>query len=109
MQNVFISFIFKDFRILKICFLVLTLYLLLLEVKYFLITKPTLTSATKTHITPETFPDILICPEEAFDLGSLQKLGYKYGFYYASGHISAYENTTGWIGNQTELKKIVLK
>ena len=95
--------IFKDFRILKICFLILTLYLLFEEIKDFLITKPTLTFVSQTNIKPETFPDILICPEEAFDLDSLHKLGYQYGFYYGSGYISGYEKTTGWLGNQTNL------
>ena len=65
--------------------------------------KPTLTSVTQTNIRPETFPDILICPEEAFDLKLLNKLGFQYSFHYGSGYISNYKGVTGWLGNQTKL------
>ena len=92
----------KDFRILKICFLVLTLYLLIEEIIDFVIIKPTLTSVTQTNLTPANFPDILICPEKAFDLDYIHKLGYKYSFYYGSGYILG-ESYKGWLGNQTAL------
>ena len=94
------KFFFREHRILKICFMALTTYLLINEMKVFLIDKPTLTSRTQTKMYPEIFPDVLICPEQAFDLDSLLKLGYKHNYNYGHGYLSEYELLT-WLGNQT--------
>ena len=94
------KFFFREHRILKICFMALTTYLLINEMRVFLIDKPTLTSRTQTKMYPEIFPDILICPEQAFDLDSLLKLGYKHNYNYGHGYLSEYELLT-WLGNQT--------
>ena len=52
--------------------MVLTLYLLIDEMRNFLITKPTLTSVTHTKLKPESFPNILICSEEGFDIDLIE-------------------------------------
>ena len=82
--------------------MVLTLYLLIDEMRNFLITKPTLTSVTHTKLKPESFPNILICSEEGFDIDSLQRLEYYHAFYYGVGSVSNSEDI-GWLGNQTEM------
>ena len=97
------SFLLKDHRILKIVFIVLTIYLLIDEMRTFLITKPTLTSVTHTGLIPETFPNILICSEEGFDIDSLHHLGYGNGFFYGVGSLSNNPLATGWLGNQTKM------
>ena len=102
MKNIYLYFILKDYKILKVSFMILTSYLLIDEMRVFLITKPTLTSVTQTNIRPESFPDILICPQQAFDLNSLHNLGYKLSFYYGLGYQSGDRLVTGWIGNQTD-------
>ena len=102
-MEIFITFMFTGHRILKICFMALTSYLLVNEMKVFLIDKPTFTSRRPTKIYPETFPDILICPEQASDLDLLQKFGYRHGRHYGLGRLS--DDTllvTGWLGNQTD-------
>ena len=97
------SYILKDYRLVKICFIVLTCDLLYEEIHVWLVRKPTLTSVTTSNIRPETFPDILLCPEQAFDLHSLNKIGYKFSFYYGVGYISNDRLKTGWLGNQTDM------
>ena len=94
-----ITFLFREYRILKICFVGLTTYLLVNEMRVFLIDKPTLTSRTQTKMYPEIFPEILICPEQAFDLDSLLKLGYYASYYYGHGYLP--NNLVTWLGNQT--------
>ena len=102
MKNVYLTFVLKDYKILKISFMVLTSYLLIDEMRNFLVTKPTFTSVTQTKIKPDSFPNILICPEQAFDLNSLHSFGYRLSFYYGLGSISGDSLVTGWLGNQTE-------
>ena len=99
--KIFISFLFKDFRVVKLCFMALTSYLLYEELYVFLITKPTLTSVTQTSISTEQFPDVLICPEQAFELNLLNKLGYTRSLYYGLGQADD-SKLIGWLGNQTE-------
>ena len=99
----YVSFLFKEYRILKICFMALTSYLLIEEIIVFLVIKPTLTSMTQTRIKPETFPDILICPEEAFDIDALNELTHKLSLYYSLGVSGITKLLIGWLGNQTEL------
>ena len=102
-MNLFSSFIFKDYRILKICFMALTSYLLIEEMIVFLVIKPTLTSLTQTNIKPETFPEILICPEPAFDLDALTRYGYRLNLYYSLGISDVNRLLIGWLGNQTDI------
>ena len=96
-----ITFLFREHRVLKICFMALTTYLLVNEMRVFLFIKPTLTSRTQTKMYPDIFPDVLICPEQAFDLDSLLKLGYEQRYYYAHGYLPG--NNLTWLGNQTNM------
>lgn len=72
------------------------------ELYVFLHIKPTLTSVTQTFITTKQFPDVLICPEQAFELNLLNTLGYSRSLYYGLGQ-SDDTRLIGWLGNQTEL------
>jgi len=99
-MDILITFLCREHRIFKICFMVLTTYLLVNEMRIFLIGKPTLTSRTQKKMYPEIFPDILICPEQAFDLDSLLKLGYENYYYYGHGYLYG-NNLVTWLGNQT--------
>ena len=103
MKNVYLTFVLKDYKILKISFMVLTSYLLIDEIRVFLVTKPTLTSVTQTNIKPEDFPVVLICPKQGFDLQSLHKLGYPYSTFYGRGIINSTKNQISWVGNQTKM------
>ena len=94
--------LFEDYRILKFCFLILTLYLLAEEFIAYLILKPTLTSLTQDRLKPSNFPDILICPFPSFDLVELQRLGYEHSYDYTMG-VAPFYQSDGWIGNQSAL------
>ena len=98
-----LSFLWKDYRILKFCFMVLTSYLFMVELQVFLINKPTLTSVSQKDISPEIFPDILICPDQGFEIDELNRLGYQYSFFYSLGLSS---DNIGWLGsfNQTNYR-----
>ena len=87
---------------LKISFLILTLYLLAEEFRAYLILKPTLTSITQASLKPSNFPDILLCPIPSFDLGELQKLGYEHSHDYTMG-VSPFYQSDGWLGNQSAM------
>ena len=95
--------ILKDNRVIKICFIALTSYLLFTEMVVFLVSKPTLTSVTQRNMKPEDFPVFLICPKQGFDLQSLHKLGYPYSTFYGRGIINSTKNQISWVGNQTKL------
>ena len=101
--KMFLQSILRDNRLIKICFIALTSYLLFNEMLVFLVTKPTLTSVTQTSIKPEDFPVFLICPKQGFDLQSLHKLGYPYSTFYGRGIINSTKNQISWVGNQTKM------
>lgn len=103
MKNKYLYVLFKDYRILKITFIILTSFLLIDDMYVFLVSKPTLTSVTQTNIQTNNFPDILICPDQAFDLHSLHKIGYKISTHYGRGNINSQKNLISWTGNQTEM------
>ena len=69
------SSIYKDYRILKVSFTALTVYLLMYEIDNFFVTRPTFQSVTQTEIGPPYFPDIILCPRESFSLQHLHQLG----------------------------------
>ena len=69
------SSLYKDYRILKVSFTILTVYLLMYELYNYFVTRPTFQSVTQTEIGPGYFPDILLCPRESFNLDQLQQLG----------------------------------
>ena len=68
----------------------------------FTVSRPTFTSDSLTDMKPSDFPDILICPDQAFQVEELERLGYQFSYYYSIGQAS---HGWGWRGqaNQTEL------
>lgn len=74
----YFSSLYKDYRILKVSFTVLTVYLLLYELDNYFVTRPTFQSVTQTEVGPGYFPDILLCPRQSFSLEQLQQLGREY-------------------------------
>ena len=69
------SSLYKDYRILKVSFTLLTVYLLSYELYNYFVTRPTFQSVTQTEIGPGYFPDILLCPRQSFSLEQLHQLG----------------------------------
>ena len=59
-----------------------TLFLLLREVYHFTITKPTSTSFEHRDLSPEDFPDIMVCIKPAFNRDIALKYGYQGNLYY---------------------------
>lgn len=98
-MNKYIIFILRDYKLVKICFAVITIYLLYDELRIFLIEKPTLSSVTKSRLRPRNYPDIIICPVPGFDQAAIERLGYESSYYYSMGSIAG--GYTGWFGNQT--------
>ena len=102
-MNKYIVFVFKDFKLIKFCFAVITIYLLYDELRIFFIEKPTLSSTTKSRLRPGNYPDIIICPVPGYDQAAIQRLGYESSYYYSMGRLSS--GLTGWFGNQTQLTR----
>ena len=97
---------FNWIRSIKICFVLLTSYLLLEEFYTFFIVRPTLTSITKSRISPLDFPEILICPIPAFAEDRLVSVGYENSYKYAVGITEEEDHDKiirGWTGNQSDL------
>ena len=93
-------------RSFKIGFVLLTSYLLLEEFYTFFIVRPTVTSITKSTISPLDFPEILICPIPSFAEDRLVSVGYENSYKYAVGitEEEAHDKTiSGWTGNQSQL------
>ena len=89
----------------KIGFVLLTSYLLLEEFYIFFIVRPTLTTQTKSRITPLDFPEIIICPIPSFSQEELLSVGYENSYKYAIGITEEAhdEIIRGWTGNQSQL------
>ena len=75
--NKYFSFLYQDYRILKLSFTALTLYLLMYELHTFYVVKPTLQSVTQSQLLPRYFPDVVLCPREPFILQELHQAGYE--------------------------------
>ena len=73
----YFSFLYQDYRILKLSFSALTLYLLMYELHTFYVVKPTLQSVTQSQLLPRYFPDVLLCPRQPFILQELHQAGYE--------------------------------
>ena len=61
--------------------------------------KPTLTTVVQTEMKPDHFPDIILCPDESFDLEEIERLGYLDILTYNRG--TPKENQSlgfGWLG-----------
>ena len=89
----------------KIGFVLLTSYLLLEEFYTFFIVRPTVTTITKSRITPLDFPEIIICPIPSFSQEELLSVGYENSYKYAIGITEEAhdEIIKGWTGNQSQL------
>ena len=94
--------IFKDHRLLKLSFILLTVYLLFDELILFFSTKPTLTTQVQTSLQTNQFPEALICSSPAFDQEKLISMGYEHSHDYILGILDG-EFLHGWSGNQSDV------
>ena len=101
-MNKYLIFILRDYKIIKVCFAALTMFMLYDELYTFFITKPTLSSVSKSQLKPHNIPDIILCPVPGFDQNAIDRLGYDSSYYYSMGRLGGY---TGWFGNQTETQQ----
>ena len=104
------SFLVKDHKYLKIIFIFLTGFVLFEELVVFLFDKPTLTTVVKTEMTPEHFPEVLVCPDPPIDLSLVLPRGYQDGYHYQLGITGNDTNYQAylWSGNRSEnVEKIV--
>ena len=85
---------------LKILFALLTGYLLLTELLFYL-SQPTHTTSYKEHFNPSHYPDITICAYPQFDFENLVKHGYTSPAKYSKGQIKGM-NYIGWRGIENE-------
>ena len=97
-----LQIIFKDHRLLKLSFILLTLYLLFDELVLFFYTKPTLTTKVQTSLQTHQFPEALICSSPAFDQEKLISMDYEHSYDYILG-IQGGEFLHGWSGNQSDV------
>ena len=91
----------KDYRFLKLIFIVIGSYLIIDLFHTFLVVKPTYTSLAKRKIRPEDFPEILLCPEPSVFASALAVRGYGDGGSYFLGINSTELRQIGWAGNNT--------
>ena len=95
------SFIFRDNRLLKLVILVLSGYLVGIELYTFWVEKPTHTSISTEYLQPRHYPDIAICPKQSWDMEALKNFGYNNVQDYLMGHID--ENTISWGGKNSNM------
>ena len=107
------SFLIKDNRVLKILFITIASYLIIDTFILFFIRKPTYTSHEKRKITPEDFPEIIICPDPPINVSAANQRGYITQNYYFKGidkdnyKINRYLRQISWTGNRSEDVKTV--
>ena len=94
------KYFWRDFRLLKLTFALITFYLLLDEIIIFS-SKPTITTKTRAYLGPEHFPDIKICPFPSFRESELMIHGYVSSYDFALG---SFRDPTlrGWFGNNSD-------
>ena len=88
----------RDFRLLKLCFVVMTTYLLYEELLVFFIRRPTVTSFTEEELTSASFPEIIICSNNGFSQKWLNIYGYADSFQYKKG-LPKDKSFIGWFGH----------
>ena len=96
--------IFKNLKLVKLVFAVITAYLLVDEILVFL-SMPTFTSETRTSLGAEHFPQIRLCPFPAFNQMELERQGYRTSYEFTLGTLRTVGNRTGvkgWFGNQSD-------
>ena len=99
-----LTYLLKDFRLLKLIFTLLTVVLLYDELLIFFIERPTMASIAKTALKPTNFPSIYICASRGFNQTELSKLGYEHGYKYSRGFPNG-KQFLGWSGNQSDLSQ----
>ena len=95
--NIF-KFLWKDFRLLKFSFILITAYFLMDEFKLLIVDKPTIITVMRSRLTPQHFPDIWVCPLRGYDEVELKKIGYNNSRDYTMGSFSD-RTQVGWLGN----------
>ena len=107
------SFMSRDNRVLKIIFVIIASYLIIDTFFLFFIQKPTYTSHEKRKITPEDFPEIIICPDPPINVIAANQRGYKTQNLYFKGidintlKINRDLRKFSWTGNRSEdVKKV---
>ena len=94
-------------NLLKVLFAVLTGYLLLVEMLFYL-SKPTHTTVYKEHTNLGHIPDVTICPYPGYDMDQLKKYGYKRPSHFARG-ITNESYGIGWGGVTNETTEHVMQ
>ena len=97
------SVLLKDHGILKITFVILCSYLILVELYTSWVLRPTYTSTTKRLINSEDFPEVILCPEPPINIDAAHDEGYWGMWEYFMG---VYDFWNGreldWRGNNSE-------
>ena len=90
-------------NVLKLVFMIFSSILFIEELHTFFVVKPTLTYSAKRKLTPQDFPEILLCPAPSVDLDVLSSIGY-YGIesYKFGQNWTFLDEDIGWIGNYSE-------
>ena len=103
-KKCFHTLLIKEYRILKLIFIILGLWLVFYSFYTFLAVKPTYTSNEKRKMTAEDFPEILVCPEQAFDKEALLLYDYSGLAAYIRGKKNKHKNSTyvSWGGKTTK-------
>ena len=96
------SLLCKDYRLLKLIFLVLASCLIMKEFYIYLAVRPTYTSNVMRKIDAEDFPSIILCPEPSIDINVAISKGYPTGNEYWSGVDYSWSSVMGWAGNKSE-------
>ena len=102
MWKYFFNLIVKDFRLLKLVFILATAYFIVEEFRQFVYKKPTLISVSRSKIRADNLPSILICSLRGYDRSELRKIGYRDSSQYTLGMFGD-RKYVGWLGNQTGL------
>ena len=91
----------------KFFFLVISILLIGEELYNFFILKPTLYTKVKNHSIKDEFPIFTVCPNPAFDLKEMNKLGYSDIYSYKTGLDYTASIIKGWDAKQTDSVKNV--
>ena len=107
------SLLGKDFRVLKIIFIVIASCLIIDLFHTFVVVRPTFTSNEMRKIKAEDFPDIILCPEASVVTHALESRGYDAGEHYwyflGFNNINSLKQI-GWAGNnKSEDAKMVAR
>ena len=102
MKNIFSqchSLLGKDFRFLKLFFILIASCLIIDLFYTFVVLRPTFTSNERRVMNVEDFPDIILCPEPSVDPFAVESRGYGEQFDYFLGWNGTDLKQIGWAGN----------